>query len=354
MEISFRQLRQEAKHQGFPIIGTLKPHYFKDLKEILTRYVDEGYTFEFNKKSIEEKCDPFLTMENCKTIVVLGLPYYSESNTIDISHTTPDTFRGRLARTAWGEDYHRVFQRKMQNLGEALGKNKPGVSYQSYVDTGPLVERFLASKAGLGFYGYNILFYHHEYGSYVFYGYMLIDLEVCDVPGNEKKSCHGSVCENCNKCIKACPGQAIVKPYRLNASRCISGIMQKKGVLSDEEKALMGNRIYGCDVCQEICPYNKELKSSSDPAFIPGNPPAFPDLRELLGVSNKEFIRKYGNNASAWRGARVLKRNALVALGNIGDPGAMPYIFPFINDTREDLRDAAQWALKKLETESKE
>ena len=349
MKVGKQQIINKAKLAGFPIVGFLKPHYFRDLKALLDRYVNEGYALVFTKEGIEKKCDPFLTMENCKTIVVLGAPYYSKTREEQSADDKGGVFCGRLARTAWGEDYHRVLHRRMERLAEELGEVTPGLSYQSYVDTGPLVDRYLASKAGLGFYGYNNLFYHPKYGSYVFYGYMLIDQEMegLEDKGNIPKK--GALCENCNKCIKSCPTKAIEKPYRLNASRCLSGILQKKGVLSDKEKSIIGNRIYGCDVCQQVCPYNNEVEMYSDSSFLPDNPPAWPDLIELLGLSNKEFKKIYGSNASAWRGARVLKRNALIVLGNTGDSEAIPYLTPFLNDSREDLRDAARWALNKLE-----
>lgn len=353
MEITFQHLKKEAGLQGFPIIGIVKPHYFRDLKEKLTKYIDEGYTFEFNKKNIEEKCDPFLTMKNCKTIIVFGLPYYKNHFKENTMARKENLFSGKLARTAWGEDYHRVFQRKMINLGEALQKINPTIRYQSYVDTGPLVDRYLASKAGLGFYGYNNLFYHDQYGSFVFYGYMLIDLEIdnpsINNPEAEIKQLHYEhLCNNCNRCIKACPGKAIEKPYRLNASRCVSGILQKKGILSDEEKAIISDGIYGCDICQEVCPYNEDIDVSLEPAFIPTNPPAFPDLIELLGLSNREFKKIYGNNASAWRGSRVLKRNALIVLGNLGNSKAIPYILPFTENANEELQEAARFAVEKI------
>lgn len=353
MKITMDQIEKEANLLGFPIVGVIKPDYFGDLKDRLENYRDEGYEFLFNNIDIEEKCNPFLTMEDCKAIIVLGLPYYTEIpvNEMDASKQTP--LKGRLARTAWGEDYHRVFHRKMESLGNFLTKNNPKTSYQSYVDTGPLVDRYLASKANLGFYGYNNLFYHQKYGSYVFYGYMLLNQEVF---GLKKLSDPGAadLCENCRQCMEACPGEAIEKPYRLNASRCVSGILQKKGIVPDRDKERIGNQIYGCDVCQEVCPYNKEIVFSKESFFIPTSPPAFPDLSELLALTNKEFKEVYGHNASAWRGNRTLKRNALIVMGNSMDSKAIPYIRPFLADTREDLKDAAQWALRKIEGELEE
>ncbi len=353
MKISFPQLKEEAILQGFPIIGIVKPRYFTDLKDQLTEYIEEGYTFAFNKKDLEEKCNPFLTMKNCKTIIVLGLPYYKNHINSENNSLKEASFNGKLARAAWGEDYHRVFHRKMKNLGAALEKMNNRITYQSYVDTGPLVDRYLASKANLGFYGYNNLFYHPQYGSFVFYGYMLMDQEILP----EEKETENSprlLCENCKECIKKCPGKAIERPYRLNPSRCVSGILQKKGILTEEEKLVISDGIYGCDVCQDVCPYNKGIEVSEEPAFDPSHPLVFPDLVQLLNLSNKEFKNIYGNNASSWRGSRVLKRNALIVLGNLMDPSAIPHILPYTKDSREDLQDAAQWALGKIEKHMEE
>jgi len=356
MKISLEELKKEAKIQGFPIVGAIKPHYFTELKERLEQYVKEGHRFVFDNQDLEEKCNPFLAMENCKTIIVLGLPYFTGEIKDSKADSKDFTLCGRLARTAWGEDYHRVFHRKMKNLGESLEKLFPNILYQSYVDTGPLVDRYLAAKVNLGFYGFNNLFYHQQYGSYVFYGYMLIDHEV-EFPEREKvlSKCETStLCEDCRQCIKVCPGEAIEKPYRVNASRCISGILQMKGIIPDEDKVRIGNRIYGCDECQEVCPYNQKLDYSSEPAFIPKDPPAYPDLIELLHLSNKEFRKIYGNNASGWRGNRILKRNALIALGNNKDSRAVSHILPFAKDSREDLRNAALWALDRIKEKSEE
>lgn len=351
MSISFEKLKVEAQIQGFPIVGVVKPQYFMDLKERLDRFVNEGYHFAFNNQDIEEKCNPFKTMENCKSIIVLGLPYFVEPLQDTNKNTGGVIFRGELARTAWGEDYHRVFHRNMKNLGLSLEKLCSNIAYQSYVDTGPLVDRYLAAKANLGSYGYNNLFYHPKYGSFVFYGYMLINQEVEGLkylkPEIVSKTL--SLCKDCKLCIKSCPGEAIESPYRLNANRCISGILQSKGIMPDENKTRIGNRIYGCDECQNVCPYNAELEYSPVSSFIPTTLPENPDLIKLLNLTNKEFKEIYGNNASAWRGARVLKRNALIVLGNLEDPEAIPYIRPFLKDERDDLRDAAQWTLSKLE-----
>ena len=356
INISLEQLTTEAGIQGFPIVGTIKPHYFTELKERLNQYIKEGYQFTFNNQDLEEKCNPFMIMKECKTIIVLGLPYFTRAVEDAGVDSKESSLKGRLARTAWGEDYHRVFHRKMENLGDSLKKLFPAITYQSYVDTGPLVDRYLAAEANLGFYGFNNLFYHPQYGSYVFYGYMLIDQEV-EIPDNIKvhtKYQTPDLCKDCMQCMKVCPGGAIEKPYRVNPNRCISGILQMKGVMQDEDKVRIGNRIYGCDECQKVCPYNKELEYSSESAFIPTNPPAYPDLIELLSLSNKEFKNVYGNNASAWRGNRVLKRNALVALGNIKNPKAIPYILPFTKDSREDLQNAARWAMDRIKGKSKE
>ena len=356
MSISLDLIKKEAKIHEIPIVGVVTPRYFLELKEKLSMFVEEGFSFVFNNENIEEKCNPFKTMKACQAIVVLGLPYFVDSLEEQKTAFSPSKFQGELARTAWGEDYHRVFHRKMESLGSSLKKHYGNIKYQSYVDTGPLVDRFLAAKANLGYYGYNNLLYHPEYGSYVFYGYMLIDQEVEGALGQDEKIENKtlSLCKDCNRCIKICPGGAIEKPYRVRATRCISGILQMKGIMPDEDKKRIGKRIYGCDECQKVCPYNIGVRKSSIGTFLPGRPESHPDLIELLSLSNKEFKALYGSNASAWRGLRVLKRNALVALGNLMDPKAIPYIVPFLKDHREDLKDAAHWAVQKLKTIEKE
>lgn len=356
MKITLEQLKEEARIHGFPIAGIIKPHYFTELKERLDQYVQEGHRFAFDNQELEIKCNPFITMKECKTIIVLGLPYFTGEADDPRVKSNELSLYGKLARTAWGEDYHRVFHRKMEKLGDSLKKYFPDITYLSFVDTGPLVDRYLAAKANLGFYGYNNLLYHPQYGSYVFYGYMLIDQEVNNLDNSKVQNKYETpdLCKDCMQCMKVCPGDAIEKPFRVNAIRCISGILQLKGIMPDEDKVRIDNRIYGCDECQKVCPYNKAVEYSSEPAFIPTNPPAYPDLLELLSLSNKEFKKIYGNNSSAWRGNRVMKRNGLVALGNIKNPKAIPHILPFTKDSREDIRNAALWALGRINGKSEE
>ena len=185
----------------------------------------------------------------------------------------------------------------------------------SFVDTGPLPEE-LARRAGLGWIGKNTALINDVYGSWIFLGGMVMNREL------ETDSPVEADCGECDRCLKACPAGAIEKPYLVNPHRCLSYLTQKKGFLAPAERVLLGNRLYGCDTCQEVCPKNAQVKRASLPDFSPPGEESL-SLEELLCLTGKEFTDRFGHSAAAWRGKTTLQRNAIIALGNSGDPAVI-------------------------------
>lgn len=328
-----------AKNIGIDLIGITTAEPILELRPLLEERKAKGHLSGFEEKDLELRINPLKTMENAKTIIVIGQTYHIDIS--KIKSPAPELY-GLLAKTAWGRDYHLVLKEKLQQLAEFLSSKNKDFQYKAYVDTGPLVERHLAYKAGLGWYGYNNCLINKDYGSWFFIGYMLINIELMpDSPVEDK-------CKGCRRCIEHCPGRALDEKYVFDAQRCISYLLQKKGELSEEERRKLGNRIYGCDECQLVCPHNKSVKESTANYFIPTEPSHLVDLKLLLNMSNKTFKKFFSTNASGWRGKNILQRNAIIALGNLGDKRAIPILEPFLEDPREDIREYAKWTLKKL------
>lgn len=321
---------------GFTDLGP-----FEDLRQILIKRRQEGKFSAFEEKDIDLRVDPKKTLSSGKSIIVIGLSYYIDEE--KIGDQRPAKFHGRLARTAWGRDYHLVLMDKLERLAKFIHSQYDGFQYKAFVDTGPLVDRYLANRAGIGFYGYNSTIINQDYGSWIFLGYMITNI------GLEKdRSLWDKTCLQCRLCIRHCPTSAIEGAYQFNANKCLSNILQDKKPIPEEVRPLIGNQIYGCDICQDVCPHNKDIKEMTTREFIPGKLSNKVDLIELLQISNKEFNYLYRDNASGWRGKKLLQRNAIIALGNSKSKEALAYLRPLLKDIRPDIREVAAWALDNI------
>ena len=239
-------------------------------------------------------------------------------------------------------DYHTVLKDRMIRLIKELEKAMD-FKYMYFVDTGPLIDREIARRCGLGYYGKNCSIINDEYGSFIFLGYILTNLEVEEYssPVEEK-------CGDCDLCLRACPTKALESPYRVNPKRCLSYLTQTKDLIPHELREKMGTRIYGCDTCQMVCPKNKGVEKSNHSEFIPEITKGYMNIEELLTISNKEFKKKYGTMAGSWRGKNVLKRNGIIALGNMKNKESLILLKPLLKDQNPMIRDYTEWAINKI------
>ncbi|WP_051585939.1 tRNA epoxyqueuosine(34) reductase QueG [Caldanaerobius polysaccharolyticus] len=328
-----RDVREYALELGFDAVGFTTAEDF-DPKILLERK-DKGYLSGFEEKDVEKRVSPRLILSSAKSIIALGLSY----NTPYISENKKGY--AFISRCAYGIDYHQVMEHMMLQLVEYIQK-RYNVRSVYMVDTGPLVDRMVAHRAGIGWYGKNCSIINGQYGSWMFLGEIITELELIpDVPLKSK-------CGSCELCIKACPTKALVQPYVLNASKCLSYNTMKKGILPDEIKEKMGMRVYGCDTCQEVCPLNKGAKYSRGDWFIPRPPMPLIPLEDIVKMDNKRFKEIFKPTAASWRGKAVLQRNGLIAMGNTGDARYIKELEPFLDDPRPAIKDAARWALQKL------
>ena len=297
---------ESSKKLNIDMIGFTNCEPLISLKEYLEHRMGNNISTEFEERDIDKRIDPKLTMPSCKSIIVIALSYNVEYN-----EKSDFEFKGSLSKSSWGTDYHRVIKIRIEALIEEI-KKVTNFEYQYFVDTGPLIDRELAKKAGIGYYGKNCSIINEDYGSFIFIGYILTDIEL-DIENKEMES----QCGDCQLCIRACPTNALEKPYGLNPKRCISYLTQTKNEVDIDLRKKMGIKIYGCDTCQMVCSKNKGVNKSEHEEFIPKLTKGAIDIRELMTMSNREFKEKYGSMAGSWRGKKILRRNAINVLKNI-------------------------------------
>lgn len=261
---------------------------------------------------------------------------------------------GPVARYARGDDYHDVMETRLRALHARLERDAGrAIAGKPYVDTGPILERDLARRAGLGWFGKNTNLLNPQLGSFFFLGALVLDAElVPDAPFQADR------CGSCTRCIDACPTGAIVAPRRLDATRCISYLtIELKDEIPLELREKIGALIYGCDICQEVCPWNVRFaRERSEPSFAPrpfiAGKEASTLARELLAMSPSEFSAAFKGSPMKRAGLRGLKRNAAVVLGNAGDPSAVPALIAASLDEAPPVREHAAWALERIGSEA--
>lgn len=287
------ELKDFCKSIGIDCVGIAGVGPYYDLEKIIKQRLFNGYTTGMEEHIIEKRVNPKETMENVKSIIVCAFPYYignfNESN---------------LSKYCYGEDYHIVVKDMLQQICNHLLDNIDNFEYKIFADNGPLVDRYLAYLSGIGYFGINNNIITDEYGSYVFIGYILTNYEFQSDTPLEK------TCIKCGKCVKYCPGNALLGNYEMNPKRCLSYITQKKGDLEEEEEKVLkeNKKVFGCDICQDICPHNKNIPITSIERFKQDTILKL-DAEEINDISNKEFKRRYGNRAFSWRGKNIIKRN---------------------------------------------
>lgn len=335
------ELIQYAKEIGVDKIRFASADTFDSLKDRLILHESLGYLSGFEEPDIEKRTNPSLLLPKAKSIVAIALAYPSKMK--DAPRSTRDARRGIFCRASWGTDYHVVLKKKLDMLEEFLRSKHVDIRTKSMVDTGELSDRAVAERAGIGFSAKNCMIITPEFGSYVYLAEM-----ITNVPFEPDKKIEDQ-CGTCNKCVDSCPTGALVNPGQLNSQRCISFLTQTKGFLPDEFRSKIGNRLYGCDTCQIVCPINKGKDFHLHPEMEPDPEIAKPLLKPLLTISNREFKEKYGHVSGSWRGKKPIQRNAILALAHFKDTSALPVLIDLMHkDPRPVIRGTAAWAIGKI------
>lgn len=335
------EMKEAARSLGIDAIGVASPDPFDTLKQRLIRHRELGYESGFEEPDLEKRTNPSLLFDKPQSIIAIAVAY--PSKLVDPPKSEPEARRGIMSRSAWGEDYHKVLRDRLEKLEAWLRERVPDIRAESMVDTGELSDRAVAERAGIGWSASNCSIISPVLGSWMYLGEMITNIPLPpDKPVTEG-------CGTCTKCIDACPTGAIVAPGQLNAQRCISFVTQTKGMVSDELMRKIGNRLYGCDTCQIVCPENRGKNWTHQPEFRPDPELAKPLLVPFLEMGNKEFKARYGHTSSAWRGRKPIQRNAVIALGNFKEASAVADLIRVLTeDPRPVLRGTAAWSLGRI------
>ncbi len=339
-----------ALELGFDLARITSAEEFAGDREVALARIEEGLMDGlpwYNAGRVSRGSRPRELLPGARSIICLGLNYYPEGSEnpdhSDLSAREP-VLPGRIARYARGRDYHRVIKQRMRayvaglscRLGEAIAA-------RWYVDDGPMLDRAAAARAGLGWFGKNTNILTGELGSWVFLGQVITDLELEPDPPLQK------TCGSCVRCIDACPTGAIVAPYVIDNARCISYLtIENRGPIPRALRPLLLDWVFGCDICQEVCPVNRKAQPTAEPSF--GNRGlGVVDLVEILQLSEETFRERF-RGTPILRAKRVgLQRNACVALGNLKSPAAIPALAQALRHGEALVRGHAAWALGEID-----
>ena len=302
--------------------------------------------------SVRRRLDPCEALSGCRTLVVVSLSYAGPSGSSpDSNRTAGGRGASVVARYAAGRDYHLEFEERLDRLGDLLRERWPTVLAKPYVDYGPVLERDHAQRAGLGWVGKNTMLIHPEFGSWTLLGELLTTAEIPpDEPFDADR------CGTCARCIEACPTGAITKPREIDARLCISYLtIELRGSIPESLRPAIGNRVFGCDICQEVCPWNDGIPPGnlSGLAARWGGPAPVETLvgwaEELLDLTAEQFRSRYAETPFSRPGREGLLRNLCVGLGNSGDPAVLPVVLRCLGEESPMVREHAAWALARLD-----
>lgn len=334
-------IKAQARLLGFELVGIAAAAPADNFAR-LGDWLDAGYAGEmaYMHRQREARRLPASILADVRSVVMVGMNYARPE-----ARKEGRSLTGRVARYAQGADYHHVLWRKLNELLEWVQARVPGCRGRGVVDTAPLLERDFARRAGLGWVGKNTMLLNKRLGSYLFLGALLLDIELR--PGAAHESSH---CGTCTACLDACPTDAFVGPGQLDARRCISYLtIELRGPVPAELRPGLGDWVFGCDVCQEVCPWNRKAPAAKEPAFAPRLDLEPVDLIELLGLSDEEFRRRFRGTALTRAKRRGLLRNAALVLGNRGDSAVLPALRRALSDPEPLVREAAGWAIERIE-----
>ncbi len=341
METLEERLKRQARRIGFDLVG-IAPATVADGFDRLREWLDRGYAgaMDYLHRHGEARRHPSSILPEVRSVIMVAMNYRPEKSAVPEPSTSSSTV-GRISCYARGRDYHDVLRARLHGLLDWLRQDHPACRGRAVVDTAPLLERDFARRAGLGWFGKNTMLLNKGLGSYFFIGALLTDLELsCDAPHIVAH------CGTCTSCLDACPTQAFVAPGTLDARRCISYLtIEERGEIPLALRSGVGDWLFGCDVCQDVCPWNRKAPGSMEPE-LQGCMRL--DASELLSLSEEEFRRRFRGTALMRTKRSGLLRNAAFVLGNIGDASALPSLRRALEDPEPLIREAADWAIQQI------
>ena len=337
------RIKEEAQRLGFALVGisAVKPPRHE---ESFAAWLRKGLGGELGylERTAALRRDPKALLPWAVSVVSVGMNYYKPLPRPALDNST----QGRVSRYAWGDDYHELMRVKLDQLLCRTREILPeAVEGKAFVDSGPVLERGLAAATGIGWIGKNTQLISPQHGSWFFLGELFLSIELAyDRPIADR-------CGRCDLCLKACPTGAFVGPYVLDARRCISYLtIELKGAIPPHLRPLIGNHIFGCDICQEVCPYNVKASPSSERAFSPREGLYAPDLIPFLSLTEEEFRRRFQGSPILRAKRRGFLRNVTVALGNLKSREAIPMLLNALQDEDALVRRHVAWALGRIDS----
>ena len=344
------EIRHEALALGFDAVGFAAADLGPDAKNHLTQYLALGYHGDMGwlESRAAERSTPKSLWPEARSVVVLGLNYGPAGDPLA---PLARRDRGTVSVYAQGRDYHDLVKKRLKALARFMTE-RFGCALKVFVDTAPVMEKPLAERAGLGWQGKHTNLVSREFGSWLFLGEIYCDLELAPDPQETDRE-GVDLCGSCRRCLDVCPTEAFPAPYRLDARRCISYLtIEHKGHIPREFRAAMGNRIYGCDDCLAVCPWNKFARRAGEAALLPRAELTAPRLADLAALDDAGFRRVFAGSPIKRTGRDRLVRNVLIAIGNSGLPELAPAAQARLDDPSPLVRAAAVWALARLDPEA--
>jgi epoxyqueuosine reductase len=339
--VNTNSIEAKARALGFHLVG-FAPIGPSPESLFYPEWLEQGYAGEMQylERQKQARLDPRQILSDVRSVVVCAMNYNSGK-----PRTTFDRARAWVSRYAWGEDYHETVHAKLRELATWIQLEFGGVT-RAYVDTGPLLERVLAKYAGIGWFGKNTCLINEKMGSWFFIGCVLTNLDLdIGTPAPDR-------CGTCTRCIDACPTQAILEPYVLDSRRCIAYLnIELRGEIPEAMRERIGHHLFGCDICQDVCPWNRKAPVSDVEAFQPKPGLFWPEIERLLDMQEDEWRTLIRGTSIQRAKVKGLLRNLMVVAGNSGLRQLLPKLMPFLQHTDENVRKHAEWAVERLTRE---
>ena len=336
-------VRDYALRLGFDLVGIAPAAGYGRENDLFREWIDRGYAGEMKylERGLPSRKEIGRVLEGARSVVSCALNYNTENPR---STEVSGNGRGWISRYAWGDDYHDVMGEMLSDLARYMRDVSPrGAAARTYVDTGPVMEKAHAGRSGIGWLGKNTCVINQRAGSWLFLGEVITDMELeFDGPAADR-------CGTCTRCIDACPTDALVEPYVLDARKCVSYLtIELKGKIPPGLREGVENNVFGCDVCQDVCPWNRDALSTTRKSFLPRPGLLAPELERLMELSPGDFAEVFAKSPVKRAKRRGFMRNVLVAVGNSGNREYIEYARKLLRDEEPLVRAHAVWALWKL------
>ena len=336
-------IRAQALALGFDAVGFARAHLAPEVRDRLRAFLAAGMHGEMGWMAdrADRRAHPQALWPEAISVIALGVNYAPKANPLEaLEHRD----RGTISVYAQGRDYHDVVKKRLKALARWMTERWPDKSLKVFVDTAPVMEKPLAQQAGLGWQGKHTNLVSREHGSWLFLGEVYTTLDL------EPDSADIDHCGSCTRCLSVCPTDAFPAPYRLDARRCISYLtIEHRGPIPQDLRARMGNRIYGCDDCLAVCPWNKFAAAHDDPAFAPRAELTAPRLDDLARLDDAAFRALFSGSPVKRIGRDRFVRNVMIAIGNSGDASMRATARALAEDPDPVVAEAARWAASRLE-----